>query len=109
LQRGKRPELMASGTDVRAVTGLGQDAYNGRLMGYNVQKGNRWVQVFGALSNENAAANDKSDAIPGGEGCFAALGSAVVGCRSGTELYSRFGSETAPRKKLNSWDRKSGT
>ncbi len=39
--------------------GLGDDALSGRLIGYNVRKGNNYVQVFGPLTNE-AAANDKA-------------------------------------------------
>ncbi len=41
------------------VPGLGDDAFAGRFIGYNVRKGNNYVQVFGPMTNE-AAANDKA-------------------------------------------------
>lgn len=48
-----------NGKDVKEVRGLGDDAFAGRFMGYNVRKGQRYVKVFGPLTND-AAANDKA-------------------------------------------------
>lgn len=47
------------GKDVKDVRGLGDDAFAGRFIGYNVRKGHRYVKVFGPLTND-AAANDKA-------------------------------------------------
>jgi hypothetical protein len=47
------------GKDVKDVRGLGDDAFAGRFIGYNVRKGQRYVKVFGPLTND-AAANDKA-------------------------------------------------
>lgn len=44
---------------LKRVTGLGDDAFVGRAVGYNVRKGNKYVQVFGAVTN-NDAANEKA-------------------------------------------------
>jgi hypothetical protein len=48
-----------SNTNAKSVAGLGDDAFVGRFLGYNVRKGNRYVQVFGDMRNDNAA-NDKA-------------------------------------------------
>jgi hypothetical protein len=47
------------GKDIKAVSGLGDDAFVGRFIGYNVRKGQKYVKVFGPLTNDNAA-NDKA-------------------------------------------------
>src|SRR5262245_58561685 len=49
--------MLGGGTDVKPVSGLGDDAYVGRAVGYNVRRGDRYIQIFGALDN-NDAAND---------------------------------------------------
>lgn len=49
--------FMAS--DAKQVPGLGDDAFVARFLGYNVRKGNRYVQVFGDMRNEGKA-NDKA-------------------------------------------------
>lgn len=43
----------------KPAPGLGDDAFAGRFLGYNVRKGNKYVQVFGSMTN-NDAANDKA-------------------------------------------------
>jgi hypothetical protein len=43
----------------KPAPGLGDDAFAARFIGYNVRKGNNYVQVFGPMTNE-AAANDKA-------------------------------------------------
>jgi hypothetical protein len=48
-----------NGKDVKEVRGLGDDAFAGRFMGYNVRKGQKYVKVFGPLTNDEAA-NDKA-------------------------------------------------
>ncbi len=53
-----KKQLMTGGTDVKDAKGLGEDAFVGRTVGYNIRKGGRYVQVFGSLLNENDAAND---------------------------------------------------
>lgn len=45
--------------DAKPVSGLGNDAFVGRAIGYNVRKGNKYVQVFGAITN-NDADNEKA-------------------------------------------------
>jgi hypothetical protein len=47
------------GKDIKEVRGLGDDAFAGRFMGYNVRKGQKYVKVFGPLTNDDAA-NDKA-------------------------------------------------
>ncbi len=54
-----KKQLMQGGTDAKSAPGLGEDAYVGRLVGYNVLKHHTWLQVFGAITNEDAA-NDKA-------------------------------------------------
>jgi len=51
--------MVTSNTGVKAVSGLGDDAFAGRGIGYNARKGQRYVQVFGVLTNKDAA-NDKA-------------------------------------------------
>ncbi len=51
--------MIDSNTGVKAVSGLGDDAFEGRAIGYNVRKGNRYTQVFGVLTNKDAP-NDKA-------------------------------------------------
>ena len=48
-----------SDKDAKQVPGLGDDAFVTRFIGYNVRKGNRYVQVAGDMQNDNAA-NDKA-------------------------------------------------
>lgn len=43
----------------KPAPGLGDDAFVGRAIGYNVRKGNNYVQVFGPVTNEDKA-NDKA-------------------------------------------------
>jgi len=50
---------MVDGKEVKDVRGLGDDAFAGRFIGYNVRKGQRYVKVFGPLTND-AVANDKA-------------------------------------------------
>lgn len=52
-------KTMVDGKEVKDVRGLGDDAFAGRFIGYNVRKGQRYVKVFGPLTN-NAAGNDKA-------------------------------------------------
>lgn len=51
--------MLPPSSDAKAVPGLGDDAFVGRAIGYNVRKGNKYVQVFGPVTN-NEAANDKA-------------------------------------------------
>ena len=51
---GLKKEMME-----KPAPGLGDDAFYTRFTGYNVRKGNNYVQVFGPMTNE-AAANDKA-------------------------------------------------
>jgi hypothetical protein len=50
---------LVDGKDVKDVRGLGDDAFAGSFIGYNVRKGQKYVKVFGPLTND-AAANDKA-------------------------------------------------
>ncbi len=52
-------KTFVNGKDVKAVSGLGEDAFAGRFIGYNVKKGQKYVKVFGPLTND-AAANDRA-------------------------------------------------
>lgn len=54
-----KKSLISVDKTVRQVSGLGDDAYTGRMVGYNVRKGNRAIQVFGDLTN-NDTANEKA-------------------------------------------------
>ncbi len=47
------------GSGAKPVPGLGDDAFVARFLGYNVRRGNRYVQVFGDMRNEDKA-NDKA-------------------------------------------------
>lgn len=51
--------MLSGGTDVKSLSGLGDDAYVGRAVGYNVRKGGKYIQIFGALDN-NDALNEKA-------------------------------------------------
>ncbi len=51
--------MLPPSSDAKSFSGLGDDAFVGRAIGYNVRKGNKYVQVFGAVTN-NDAANDKA-------------------------------------------------
>jgi len=52
-------KAFVDGKDVKEVRGLGDDAFAGRFIGYNVRKGQKYVKVFGPLTNDPAA-NDKA-------------------------------------------------
>lgn len=52
-------KTFVNGKDIKEVRGLGDDAFAGRFMGYNVRKGQKYVKVFGPMTN-NDAANDKA-------------------------------------------------
>ena len=51
--------MLPPSSDSKQVAGLGDDAFEGRAVGYNVRKGSKYVQVFGAVTN-NDAANEKA-------------------------------------------------
>ena len=51
--------MLPPSSDARTVSGLGDDASEGRAVGYNVRKGTKYVQVYGPVTN-NDAANDKA-------------------------------------------------
>jgi hypothetical protein len=51
--------MLPPSSDGKSVSGLGDDAFVGRAVGYNVRKGDKYVQVFGAVTN-NDAANEKA-------------------------------------------------
>jgi hypothetical protein len=51
--------VTAPGMGITSVSGLGDDAFVGRAIGYNVRKGTKYVQVFGVLTNKDAP-NDKA-------------------------------------------------
>jgi len=59
LWDGIKKAMLPPSSDAKTVSGLGDDAFVGRAVGYNVRKGNKYVQVFGAMTN-NDAANDKA-------------------------------------------------
>lgn len=56
---GIKKAMLPPSSDAKIVPGLGDDAFVGRAVGYNVRKGDRYVQVFGAVPN-NDAANEKA-------------------------------------------------
>jgi hypothetical protein len=56
---GIKKAMLPPSSDARVVPGLGDDAFVGRAVGYNVRKGDKYVQVFGAVTN-NDAANEKA-------------------------------------------------
>jgi hypothetical protein len=51
--------MLPPSSDAKVVSGLGDDAFVGRAVGYNVRKGDKYIQVFGAVTN-NDAANEKA-------------------------------------------------
>ncbi|HEU4417064.1 MAG TPA: hypothetical protein VFT65_19910 [Candidatus Angelobacter sp.] len=51
--------MLPPNSDAKPVSGIGEDGFVGRAVGYNVRKGNKYVQVFGSAAN-NDAANDKA-------------------------------------------------
>src|SRR5690242_16983156 len=51
--------MMSDNKEAKSVPGLGDDNFVTRFLGYNVRKGERYVQVFGDVRNDNAA-NDKA-------------------------------------------------
>jgi len=51
--------MLPPSSDGKSVSGLGDDAFVGRAVGYNVRKANKYVQVFGAVTN-NDADNEKA-------------------------------------------------
>ena len=59
LWDGIKKAMLPPSSDAKPVPGLGDDAFVGRAVGYNVRKGNKYVQVFGPVTN-NDAANDKA-------------------------------------------------
>jgi hypothetical protein len=59
LWEGMKKAMLPPTGDARPVPGLGEDAYAGRLVGYNVRKGNKRLQVFGAVTNQETA-NEKA-------------------------------------------------
>jgi hypothetical protein len=56
---GIKKAMLPPSSDAKIVPGLGDDAFVGRAVGYNVRKGDKYVQVFGAVTN-NDAANEKA-------------------------------------------------
>ena len=52
-------KTFVDGKDIKEVRGIGEDGFVGRFIGYNVKKGQKYVKVFGPLTND-AAANDKA-------------------------------------------------
>jgi hypothetical protein len=56
---GIKKAMLPPSSDAKVVPGLGDDAFVGRAVGYNVRKGDKYVQVFGAVTN-NDAANEKA-------------------------------------------------
>ena len=59
LWDGIKKAMLPPNSDAKPVSGLGDDAFVGRAVGYNVRKGNKYVQIFGAVTN-NDAANEKA-------------------------------------------------
>jgi len=59
LWDGVKKAMLPPSSDAKPVSGLGDDAFVGRAVGYNVRKGNKYIQVFGAVTN-NDAANEKA-------------------------------------------------
>jgi hypothetical protein len=59
LWDGIKKAMLPPSSDAKLVPGLGQDAFVGRAVGYNVRKGDKYIQVFGALTNKDAA-NEKA-------------------------------------------------
>lgn len=59
LWDGIKKAMLPPSSDAKPVSGLGDDAFVGRAVGYNVRKGGKYVQIFGAVTN-NDAANEKA-------------------------------------------------
>jgi len=59
LWDGIKKAMLPPSSDAKVIPGLGDDAFVGRAVGYNVRKGDKYVQVFGAVTN-NDAANEKA-------------------------------------------------
>jgi hypothetical protein len=59
LWDGIKKAMLPPSSDAKLVPGLGEDAFVGRAVGYNVRKGSKYVQIFGAVTN-NDAANEKA-------------------------------------------------
>jgi hypothetical protein len=55
LWNGIKKGMLPPSSDARVVAGLGEDAFVGRAVGYNVRKGDKYIQVFGAVTNHDAA------------------------------------------------------
>lgn len=51
--------MLPPNSDAKPVFGLGDDAFVGRAIGYNVRKGDKYIQIFGSVTN-NDAANEKA-------------------------------------------------
>jgi hypothetical protein len=51
--------MLPPSSDAKSVPGLDDDAFVGRAIGYNVRKGNKYVQVFGAVTNHDEV-NEKA-------------------------------------------------
>lgn len=47
--------MLPPNSDAKPVSGMGDDGFVGRAVGYNVRKGNKYVQVFGSVANNDAA------------------------------------------------------
>jgi hypothetical protein len=56
---GIKKAMLPPSSDAKVVPGLGDDAFVGRAVGYNVRKGEKYVQVFGAVTNKDEA-NEKA-------------------------------------------------
>jgi hypothetical protein len=56
---GIKKAMLPPSSDAKLVPGLGDDAFVGRAVGYNARKGDKYVQVFGAVTNKDAA-NEKA-------------------------------------------------
>ena len=51
--------LMDADKGSKQISGIGDDGFVTRFLGYNVRKGDRYIQVFGDMQNDSAA-NDKA-------------------------------------------------
>jgi hypothetical protein len=51
---GIKKAMLPPSSDAKVVPGLGDDAFVGRAVGYNVRKGDKYVQVFVAVTNKDA-------------------------------------------------------
>lgn len=59
LWDGIKKATLPPNSDSKVVPGLGDDAFEGRAIGYNVRKGDKYVQIFGAVTNKDVA-NEKA-------------------------------------------------